>query len=150
MKQTSGQRVYAPANSIATLSGRNSMPAVYNFGVGIQQQVGKLIMVDISYAASLARHLLWQRNLNAVPAGANHIDLHPENRDPTAPMRPLPRNFLRPYQGYGEVYQYEFASTSNYHALLTTVTRRLSRGIQVTGAYTSAKRWVRPLPNIPR
>ncbi len=139
LAQTSGQRIYAPANSIATLSGRNSMPAIYNFSLGIQQQVRKLILVDISYAGSLARHLLWQRNLNAVPAGANHIDLHPENRDPTAPTRPLPRNFLRPYQGYGEVYQYEFALTSNYHALLTTISRRLSRGIQVTGAYTFSK-----------
>ena len=136
---TSGQRVFAPAGSIASLGGRNHMPALYNFSFGVQRQVGKQIVIDASYIGSLARHLLWQRNLNPVPAGANHIDLHPENRDPTAPTRPLPRNFLRPYLGYGELYLYEFAATSNYHALLVSVNRRLARGVQIIGSYTWSK-----------
>ncbi len=48
-------------------------------------------------------------DLNGVPDGARFIDLHPENRDPTAPATAsptaaaLPAEFLRPYRGYQNI-----------------------------------------------
>ena len=43
------------------------MPTVYNYSFGIQQQVGRGTLADISYVGSLSRHFAWQRNVNPVP-----------------------------------------------------------------------------------
>ena len=37
-------------------------------------------LVDVSYVGSLGRHLLWERNINAVPVGAQFLELHPEKK----------------------------------------------------------------------
>ncbi|MEK7406234.1 MAG: hypothetical protein AAB225_14115 [Acidobacteriota bacterium] len=139
LAEDAGRGMMAPAATITSLLGRNKMPTIYTFSLGLQQQIGRTIMTDVSYAGSLSRHLLWQRNINPVPMGANHLDLHPENRDPTAPSRPLPRNFLRPYPGYGDINLFEFASTVNYHALQWNVSRRMTWGLQIAAAYTFSK-----------
>ncbi len=119
--------------------GHNAPPTVYNYSFGIQQQLARQMILDISYAGSLGRHLLWQRNVNPVPIGARHVDIHPENRDPTAPTRPLPDNFLRPLQGYGNVNLFEFASTANYNSLIVNFDKRMSRGLSVGFVYTFSK-----------
>jgi len=139
LAETAGRRIYAPAASVITVGGRNKMPTIYNFSMGVQRQFGKLLMADLSYFGSLSRHLLWRRNINPIPAGANHIDLHPENRDPTAPTRPLPRNFLRPFIGHGDIHWIEFASTANYNSLQASLIKRMSRGFQFSAAYTFSK-----------
>jgi len=136
---TAGSRVYAPAASLTSLGGRNHMPVTCSFSFGIQRQFGKLVLADVTYMGNVSRHLLWQRNINPVAPGANHVDLHPENRDPTAPTRPLPRNFLRPYVGYGDIFMYEFASTASYNSLQANVTRRMSHGVQISAGYTFSK-----------
>ncbi len=139
LAETSGRRVYAPPATLTTLGGRNKMPATYSYSLGVQRMLSKILVLDVGYFGNLSRHLLWRRNINPVPPGANHIDLHPENRDPTAPTRPLPRNFLRPYTGYGDINRIEFASTSNYNSLQVNLNRRMSRGVQITAGYTFAK-----------
>jgi hypothetical protein len=139
LAEDAGRRMLVPAARITSLLGRSQMPTIYNFSLGIQQQIDRAIMTDLSYVGSLSRHLLWQRNINAVPMGANHLDLHPENRDPTAPSRPLPRNFLRPYLGFGDIYCFEFASTVNYHAFQWKVSRRMAWGLQIATRYTFSK-----------
>lgn len=134
-----GRGMLAPAAAITSVFGRGKMPTIYSFNLGIQQQIGGTVMTDLSYVGSLSRHLLWQRNINPVPIGANHLDLHPENRDPTAPSRPLPRNFLRPYLGFGDIYLFESASTGNYHAIQWKLSRRMAWGLQLATAYTLSK-----------
>ena len=57
-------------------------PTVYNYSLGIQQDIGYGTIVEISYVGSLARHLGERRNINAIPDGARFVDLHPENRNP--------------------------------------------------------------------
>ncbi len=139
LAEDAGRGMLVPAATITSLLGRSQMPTIYNFSLGIQQQFGRAIMTDLSYVGSLSRHLPWQRNINAVPMGANHVDLHPENLDPTAPSRPLPRNFLRPYLGFGDIYRFEFASTVNYHAFQWNVSRRMAWGLQIATGYTFSK-----------
>ncbi len=139
LAETVARQVIVPAASMTSLLGNNRMPTVYNFSFGIQQQIARGLIIDIFYVGSLSRHLLWQRNINAVPPGANHLDLHPENGDRTTPSRPLPWNFLRPYRGYGDINLIEFASTANYNSLQLGVNRRMARGIQATASYAMGK-----------
>jgi Carboxypeptidase regulatory-like domain/TonB-dependent Receptor Plug Domain len=112
------------------------VPTVMNFSLSVQRNVGAGIVVDVGYVGSLARHLLWQRNLNAIPFGAN---FDPKNADPTSPGVPLSQAFLRPFPGYGNINFREWASSSNYYSLQVTVNRRFTRGVQFGGSWTWSK-----------
>ena len=92
-------------------------------------------MLDVGYVGSLARHLLWRRNLNSIPFGAN---FDPRNIDPTtnAPLSPA---FLRAYTGYNNVSIAEQASSSNYHSMQVTANRRFARGLEFGVAWTWSK-----------
>jgi hypothetical protein len=94
--------------------------------------------MDVSYVGSFGRHLWWVRNINPVPAGAQNVTLHPENRDPSAPTVALPVNFLRTFTGYGDINAYEMGGNSNYHSLQTSFRHAMKRG-SITGAYTFSK-----------
>jgi hypothetical protein len=75
--------------------------------------------------------------LNAVPYGTNVL---PSSIDRTVSgTTPLPINFLRPIQGYGDIVYNEMASTSSYHSMQTQVNRRFSRGLMFGAAWTWSK-----------
>src|SRR5262249_46426963 len=69
-------------------------------------------------------------------------DKHPENRDPSFAAninRALPPNFLRPFQGYGDIYLFEFGSTASYNSFQMGLNRRMSHGVMFGAAYTFSK-----------
>src|SRR5262249_12231699 len=49
-------------------------PEIYNFSIGIQQDIGFETVMEVSYLGSLSRHLGERRNLNGIPDGARLID----------------------------------------------------------------------------
>jgi hypothetical protein len=134
-----GKGILAPGATTTSMMGKHHVPTVYSYSFGVQHQLARRTVLDVSYVASLGRHFLWQRNINPVPLRSNHLDLNPQNRDPSTPSRPLPANFLRPYQGYGNINLFEFASTTNYHSLQVSFDKRMARGWQVGGTYTFSK-----------
>ena len=97
---------------------------------------------DIAYVGSIANHLPRQVNANAVPYGARFL---PQNQDPTLPASTLPgqnaydANFLRPYQGYGNINLRLYDANSNYHGLQTQVDRRFANGLFLNANYTFSK-----------
>lgn len=112
------------------------LPMVMNFSLSVQRDIGHGTVVDVGYAGSLGRHLLWRRDTNPVPLGAN---FDPRNADPTVRGRPLPAAFLRPIQGYNNVTMMEGASSSNYHSLQVSAKRRFVSGVQFGLAWTWSK-----------
>jgi hypothetical protein len=114
-------------------------PTVYNFSLGIQQDIGFKTILEVSYVGSLARHLGERRNINAVPDGARFLDLHPENRNPFSNTGAIANDFLRPFQGYGDINMVMYSGTSNYNSLQVQVSRRYTRGFQYGIAYTWSK-----------
>ncbi len=112
-------------------------PQTYNFNLQIDRRFGSNL-VSMGYTGSLSRHMLWQRNINAVPMGAQFLNLNPQNKNPINTSA-LPTNFLRPYSAYGDVLMYEFAANSNYNALLTSFQHRVSHGLTLVAQYTFSK-----------
>ncbi|HWB85274.1 MAG TPA: carboxypeptidase-like regulatory domain-containing protein [Bryobacteraceae bacterium] len=110
-------------------------PTTYNMSFGIQRDLGFHTVLDVSYVGSLGRHLAQSRSLNAVPYGTNSL---PTSIDPTG-TNPLPLNFLRPVQGYGDITYYELSSTSNYQSMQTTVKRSFQKGLMLGLAWTWSK-----------
>lgn len=111
-------------------------PAVYNYSLGIQQNIGFGTVVDIAYVGNVQRHLLISRNLNAVPYGANFLAA---NRDLTTASSPLPSNFLRPIQGYADILYYDFGGNGNYNGLQVQVNKRFSKNTTFNVSYTYSK-----------
>jgi len=111
------------------------VPTVMNYSFSVQQNVGFGTVVEAAYVGSLGRHLLWSKNLNAIPFGTN---FNPANIDKTT-NRPLAPAFLRTYPGYNNVNYREWAGSSNYHSLQVSANRRFARGIQFGASWTWSK-----------
>ncbi|NOT64341.1 MAG: hypothetical protein HOP19_29335, partial [Acidobacteria bacterium] len=113
-------------------------PTIYNYSLGIQQEIGFKTLLEVSYVGSQARHLGELRNINGVPDGAR---FDPANRNPfSAPSATatgaLADDFLRPYQGYADINVVMGAGTSNYNGLQVQVSRRYAQRFQYGLAYT--------------
>jgi hypothetical protein len=124
-----------PSGVNAPQVGKQPLPQVMNFSLGVQREIGFQSVVDAAYVGSLGRHLLYARDINAIPMYAR---FNPANADATTGS-PLADNFLRPYQGLGSINVRGFGATSNYHALQVTANRRMSRGLQFGASYTFSK-----------
>jgi hypothetical protein len=127
--------VLAPSNTNA-FNVNSKTPDNYNISFGIQQDLGSSTLLDVSYVGNLGRHLTLTQAINTVPYGAHFA---PQNQDPTSPGKPLPDNFFRPYPGYNGITYTDSAYSSNYNALLVSVNRRLSNGLQFGVSYTYSK-----------
>jgi hypothetical protein len=115
-----------PSDTLS-LEKHRSLPHVMEFSLGIQQNIGFKTVADIAYVGSLGRHLLWRRNLNAIPYGT------------VAPGSSLPSSLFRFYKGYGDILESEYAATSNYHSLQVAVNRRFAKSLQFGVAWTWSK-----------
>jgi hypothetical protein len=136
----SGQVLLAPPALVAYDRAGKS-PTSYAFNIGIQKKLVLDSVLDVSYVGTLGAHLLQRRNINAPYYGAAY---QPFNQDPTlAPnstgASALPVDFLRPYQGFGNISYIEPAASSNYHSLQTSLNRRFKKGLLVGVTWTWSK-----------
>jgi hypothetical protein len=156
-----GSGLLAPG-TVVGVDPTGKVPSIYSYSVGIQRDVGRGIVVDVSYVGNVGRHLSQYRDLNA-PAYGSYFQ--PWAQDPTnfssggavpsvEPGLPaahaaeglrfsgryaLPANLVRPYPGYGAVQMHEFAATSNYNSLQATVNRRVRKHLTFGAAYVFSK-----------
>lgn len=126
--------VLAPGNTNA-YNRANKTPDNYNVTFGVQQDLGFSMLLDASYLGVYGRHIPQTVSLNTVPYGARFL---PQNQDPTS-GKPLSDNFFRPFPGYNNITLTDNAYDSNYHALLVSLNRRFSKGLQLGLAYTYSK-----------
>jgi hypothetical protein len=128
----------APSGTVYSLSSVPHQQQVYNFNVSMDRRIGSNFF-SMGYTGSLGRHLLWERNINPVPAGADFYQTTaPQNKNPQSSSA-LSTNFLVPYQGYSTIYLREFAANSNYHAALFQFQHRLTHGLNLGANYTFSK-----------
>jgi hypothetical protein len=136
-----GPVLLAPPNLVAfDLEGK--VPTTYAYNLGIQYKMPYSIVLDVSYVGTSAQHQLQRRNINAPAYGAA---FQAANQDPTlaASTVPgataLPVDFLRPYQGFGNISYIEPSVSSNYHSLQMSAQRRYSKGLLIGVNYTWSK-----------
>jgi hypothetical protein len=136
-----GQVLLAPPNLVAfDLEGK--VPTSYAYNLGIQYKLPFDSVLDVSYVGTSGQHLLQRRNINAPAYGAAFLA---RNQDPTlaASAVPgataLPVDFLRPYQGFGNIQFIEPSASSNYHSLQMSLNRRYTKGLLLGVNYTWSK-----------
>src|SRR6266568_1561484 len=106
-----------------------------NYSLSIQRDIGFKTVVDVGYQGTVARHLQWSVDQNAIPIGADFL---PANLDSTT-GRVLPNAFLRLINSYGSIYVMSFGSSSNYNSLQVSARRRLANRLQFGAAWTWSK-----------
>ena len=130
LTQTSG---YFAPNTTNAFNVNSKTPRNYNGSFGVQQDLGKSFVIDVTYALVLGRDLQQSRNINTVPYGAEFKHLDPTKGTPLADI------FFEPYPGYSTITYYDDAYTSNYHALLVALNRRFNSGLQFGVSYAFSK-----------
>jgi len=122
-----GINTSAPTN-ISNSADRNlAPPRIHNYSLGLQRKLFSNTSVELNYVGSRSTNLTYRKNLNQGAAGI-------EAANPG-----IARNALRPYKGYGEIYQYTNGAISNYNSLQARMQTRFSKGGLVTLAYTWSK-----------
>ena len=99
-------------------------PRIHNYSVGVQQKLFNNTSAEVDYVGSRSTNLTWVKDMNQGAAGV-------EQANPG-----VARNALRPYTGYGEIYQYINGAHSNYNSLQARMQTRFSKGGLVTLSYT--------------
>ncbi|MBC8164326.1 MAG: TonB-dependent receptor [Bryobacteraceae bacterium] len=123
-------------SSVSALERNPKAGTVMNYSLAVQRDLGWNTVLDVSYVGNRSQHLQQTRDLNTVPYGARFAS---GNSDPSAPGRPLPDNFFRPFPGYGSITYIENSGYGNYNALQTSLNRRMSQSLQFGVAYTWSK-----------
>jgi hypothetical protein len=127
---------YQFPSATSGLNPKRTLGRTYSYSFGVQRQLGKGFMIDVAYVATLGRHLLERKDLNAIPIGTT---LNPANLDTTNNNAALPNQFLYPYPGYTNIFFYNYDSNSSYHSAQTMLNKRLTHGLSGGLAWTWSK-----------
>ncbi|MCU1327952.1 MAG: Cna domain protein [Bryobacterales bacterium] len=127
-------------------------PSTYDWSFGVQRDLGKGFVIDVSYVGNVAHNQFNQgrTDFNAVKpyttwsptSGAN-----PKYLDPTSGSggtggfynTNLIRALSGGYRGWGAINMYTLDGASNYNALQVALNRRFSKRFQFGGNYTWSK-----------
>ena len=116
----------SPIGSISAIDPNLKYTTVYQYSLGVQQQVRGGTLIEVSYVGNLGRHLLREPNINFP-----NLSLVAAN--PTAST-----NAFVPYLGYSTIQQYLSDSTSNYNAFEAYASKRAGN-VLFTAGYTWSK-----------
>ena len=129
---------------IITLGGINpdlKTPEIQQYSLGLQREVFKNAVIDISYVGTKGDFLLRRRDINFVEPSKFF-----DSTALTAAGCPLTNlgttnclNLLRPYRGYGAINYIETAARSRYNGFLSSFSYRFAKGSTLTASYTFSK-----------
>jgi carboxypeptidase family protein/TonB-dependent receptor-like protein len=111
-------------------------PEIQQWSVGMQREIWKNAVLDVSYVGTRGDHLHDQRNINFVGASETNAWVLNTVANPTGSTNV---NAIRPFRGYGTITQKETKAISRYHGLLSQLNWRFASGSTVSLAYTFSK-----------
>ncbi|MCX6546342.1 MAG: TonB-dependent receptor [Acidobacteria bacterium] len=112
---------FAPPASLSTLSPDLVTSSMQHWNLSLQQQVGPVGTLTVSYAGSKGTSLIRPRDLNQPRPGPGDV----QDR--------------RPYPEYGSIFFVESAGHSTFNSLQLTLNHPLVRGVSVSAIYTLSK-----------
>ncbi len=147
--------------SVIGIDPDGKLPTVMSFSVGVQHDLGAGITVDAAYVGTRSRHNPRQRNINSLPYGTLFAPWAQEPTRFSGAVVPASEanlqqaykdaglsfsgqygkqiDFLRPYQGYGDISYRSWDANAAYNSLQASVQRRFSRGFTFGISYTFSK-----------
>ena len=149
-----GPNLPSPCSTFAPqgIEARAKTPAVNEWNLTIEQQVGSNMAFRVGYIGSFEYHGMLSIDPNTIPAqicsnaGGCAVDNTGATRVPQGaqyipvlPTPPAPASSARPNPYLGAGFFWFTSGNSSYNALQLELTRRLSRRLQFRGNYTWAK-----------
>jgi hypothetical protein len=130
---------YSPttAQSVFTFAPNFRPPMVQQYSLNLQSELTRSTMLEVGFIGARGTHLLRDRDLNQA-----------QSASPADPIRGINNNsFLTvpsrvPIQGFGSfpgIAEFESAGANWYNALETSLSQRLSHGLQLQVSYTFSK-----------
>jgi hypothetical protein len=102
-------------------------PTVQQWSLGIQREIRRNLVAEISYVGTKGDHLIRPLDINyPSPADVNRVGL-------------ANANTVRPFQGYRRIQWRETSAKSRYHGLLSSLSYRFTSGVSLTASYTWSK-----------
>ncbi len=92
-----------------------------NFSLGIQREILRDVVVELSYIGNKGTNLLRNRNINQAVLGAGTIGSR------------------RPFAGFGNIPYRESSASSTYHSMQARAEKRFSQGFTFLASYTFSK-----------
>lgn len=132
---TAGALGNLPISALGGIDPNLQTPIIQQWSFGVQREIFKNAVIDLSYVGTKGDHLLRRRDINFVqpsqffgtqPAGCTSGS--------TACI-----NLLRPFRGYGAINFLETEAISRYHGMLSSFSYRFAKGNTITLSYTFSK-----------
>jgi hypothetical protein len=123
---TNGRQASFPV-AVTSIDPDAVFPTTYNWNLGVQKKLPFNAMLDVNYVSTQGRHLLRRPDINQVAPAV-------QSKNSSVNI-----NALRPYQGFTNIRLYESSAASSYHGLQVGLTRRYSKDLTFSLAYTWSK-----------
>lgn len=124
---TGGALGALPIRSLIANSPDFETPEIQQWSLGVQREVFKNAVVDLSYVGTKGDKLIRDLDLN-LPQPADVLRVGTGNR-----------NTIRPFIGYSSIIFRETSAISRYHGLLSSFNYRFGNGFSFTASYTFSK-----------
>lgn len=121
-----GTTVNSPV-SMTAFNSQYHLPYNQQWSLGVEQQVGRNAVVNISYVGTKGTHLLYVSQINANTPNAE------------VAQGLVNVNQVRPYLGYGSISTFTPSASSSYHSLQASLHERLGKILTLDVAYTFSK-----------
>ena len=115
----------SPAN-VTALGLPLKAPSIHQWSLGVQREVARGAILNVSYVASRGLRLMRPLNINNPQAGA-------------AAAAGVHYNAARPYPGWASITERQTSGGSIYHSMQASFNRRMAKRLSVGAAYTWAK-----------
>ena len=125
-----------PASGVTVLDPGIKTPYLQQYSMNLQYEFPGQMLLEVGYVGSKGTHLPWTRNVNPSILASPENPVNGETTNTTTNAA----NRVR-YVGFSNTgfTQVQTGADSHYDSLQTSVTKRLSHGLQFLAAYTWAK-----------
>jgi hypothetical protein len=129
---------YSPdtQNTITVFDPHFRPPMTQEYSLGLQTEIAHGLVLEVGYSGARGLHLIRQRSINQADIASPTDSIRGETTNTVAniPLRV-------PFQGWNSanMQQIESAGSSWYNAMLVSLTKQVSKGLQFQASYTYAK-----------
>ncbi|MGH9620813.1 MAG: carboxypeptidase regulatory-like domain-containing protein [Bryobacteraceae bacterium] len=113
------------------------IPTAMQYSFGIEQQLSRAAVLNVSYVGSHDDHEPFERNVNTLPVDSpQRLAVCGGNCGYSGPNANEAPNPYRIYPGFSNITMVEAGSISNYNSLQVSLRWQSSYGLTLNGAYT--------------
>lgn len=117
-------------------------PMIQQYSLGLQTEVASNLVLEVGYSGARSLHLLAVRSINQAQLASPANPIRGQSTNIGDPLNPGYNVQLRvPYEGWS-ANNFKYITSEGaawYNALLVSLTKRFSHGLQFQAAYTFAK-----------